>query len=360
MSPSAPPNPPRPAPKLRQVAAEAGVHFSTVSRALNPATRHLVAAPVAERVQAVAARLGYRVDAAASALRSGRSRLVGALVPGIANPVFAPILAGAAAALTEADHALLVADPGDDPARAAAFVAELASRRVDGMLLATAAREHDPAVAACLQRSLPVVLINRACARGTAVVPAVVPDDVAGMRLIVAHLSGLGHRRIGHLAGPATLSTGLLRRQGFEQAMAECGLHADGDAPIEVAEAFDRPAGRLAADRLLARPDRPTALACANDLLALGAYDACYAAGLRIPEDISVSGHNDMPLVDMITPGLTTVRIPHDAMGRQAAALLLETIRRGASSGITVLPPTLVVRGSTAPPGRRGASHERL
>ena len=340
--------PPPSPPGLKHVAAAAEVHASTASRALNPATRHLVAPAAAERVRAAAARLGYRPDAVAATLRTGRSRLVGALVPGIANPVFAPILAGAAAVLAQAEHALLLADPGDDPDRAAAFVAELAARRVDGLLLATAARAEDPALAACVARGMPAVLINRS----SGAAPSVVSDDRAGMVLAVEHLIGLGHRGIGHLAGPARLSTGLGRAEGFRDAMGRHGLPA-GEDGTEEAGAFTREAGAAAAARLLARWPRLTALACANDLLALGAYDACRRAGRRIPRDVSVTGHNDMPLVDAIEPPLTTVRIAHAEMGRVAARLLLALLSGERAEHRVVLRPELVVRAScgAATPG---------
>ncbi len=349
------PAPPAPGgrapPTLKRVAEAAGVHSSTVSRALNPATRHLVADAVAGRVLAEAARLGYRPDAAAASLRTGRSRLVGALVPGIANPVFAPILAGAAEALAARGYALLVADPGDDAARQLALVAEMAARRVDGVLLATAEREADPVVAWCAARGLPAVLVNRShCGDGgRSPAPAVVSDDAEGMRLAVEHLAGLGHRAIGHVAGPARLSTGLGRRRGFEAAMAGRGLDP---SAVEAAEAYTRAAGDAAARRLLERQPGLTALACANDLLALGAYDALAAAGLRVPGDFSVTGHNDMPLVDMVSPPLTTVRIGHAAMGSEAARLLLREIEEGgrAPARSVVLRPELVVRASTAAP----------
>jgi LacI family transcriptional regulator len=341
---------PAPAPTtLKQVAEAAGVHLSTVSRAINPQTRHMVAEPVAARVLAEAARLGYRPDAAAAALRTGRSRLVGALVPGIANPVFAPILAGAEAVLGARGYALLVADPGDNPARALALADEMASRRVDGLLLATAAEYDDPVVSRCLARGTPVVLINRTEAEPRA--PSVVSDDQEGMRLAVNHLAGLGHRRIGHLAGPPLLSTGDLRRRGFEAAMAAHGLDA---SAVEHVAAYTREVGAEAAKRLLARRSDLTALACANDLLALGAYDALAAVGRRVPQDVSVTGHNDMPMVDMVAPPLTTVRIGHAEMGREAAHLLLRALEDRAApparGTAVLLRPELVVRASTAPP----------
>ena len=119
---------------------------------------------------------------------------------------------------------------------------------------------------------------------------------------------------------------------------------------VEAATAYGRAEGEATASLLLARCPGVTALACANDLLALGAYDACRRAGLRIPAEVSVTGHNDMPLVDMIEPPLTTVRIPHEEMGRRAARLLLDRIHHGAEVGTTVLASVLVQRGSTAPP----------
>ncbi|MCR0980723.1 LacI family DNA-binding transcriptional regulator [Roseomonas populi] len=334
---------------LRDVAAEAGVHPSTASRALNPAMRYLVADPVAERVQEVAARLGYRPNAVALSLRTGRTRLIGALVPGIANPVFAPILAGAAEALSSVGYALMVADPGDDPGRAAEFVEQLAARSVDGLLLATASLHDDPALAACRARQIPAVLVNR----GSEGIPSVVADDRGGMGLAAEHLLGLGHRRIGHVAGPAQLSTGLLRAEGFERALRAHGVEAEPSLRV-VTAAYTREEGDRAAAVLIARNPDMTALACANDLLALGAYDACRRAGLRIPEEISVTGHNDMPMVDLIEPPLTTVRIPHGEMGAQAARLLLGLIGHGEEAGAVVLPSALVVRGSTAVPRSDG------
>ena len=131
--------------------------------------------------------------------------------------------------------------------------------------------------------------------------------------------------------------------------MAAAGLEAPA-ACIEAASAYSRAEGGAATARLLARCPRLTALACANDLLALGAYDALRAAGRRIPDDVSVTGHNDMPLVDMIEPPLTTVRIPHAEMGRRAALLLLECLRGGEGAGRVALAPDLMVRASTGRP----------
>lgn len=328
---------------LQDVADAAGVHRSTASRALNPATRHLVATDVAERIMTTARRLGYRRDALAASLRTGRSRLVGVVVPDIANPVFGPILRGVESGLASAGYSALLANAGQGAEEAARLVEELMERRVDGLILATA-RRNDPVLSACLAAGTPTVLVNRAEQMARA--SAVVSDDHAGLALAVRHLADLGHRRIGHIAGPLHLSTGALRRDGFVDALRALGLEPAG---IVEAQEYSREAGQAAAQRLLAAGD-VTALAAANDLLALGAYRACAERGLRVPQDVSIVGHNDMPLVDMVEPPLTTIRISHLCMGEEAARLILREIDQpGGAPERIVTPPELIVRGSSAP-----------
>ena len=325
---------------LKRLADALGVHASTVSRALDPRRRTLVAPDVAEKIRAAADRLGYRPDPIAASLRTRRSRLIGVLVPDIANPVFSPIIGGIAGALSRAGYALVMADAGVDGARQADMAERLIAQRVDGLILATASRD-DALVERCRVRRLPVVLVNRAADDDR--VPAIVSDDMAGMALVVEHLAALGHRRIGHIAGPAHLSTGHLRRRGFEAAM-----RAPADA-IETASAFTREAGEVAAAALPARHPDLTAIVAANDLLALGTYGAARARGLRCPADISITGHNDMPLVDLVDPPLTTVRIEHRAMGAHAAEAVLTMLDDGATRPESLrLAPSLVLRGSTA------------
>ncbi len=330
---------------LKHVAEAAGVHASTVSRALNPATRHMVVPEVAERVAKLAGSLGYRPNLMAAGLRTGRSQLIGALVPDIANTVFSPILSGASASLAAQGYSIIVADVGTNPARHLELANQLVARRIDGFILATVSRD-DPIVDFCLEQNLPAVLVNRAEERRR--LSAVVSDDTLGMQLAVDHLVALGHERIGHLAGPETISTGHLRRKGFYDAIALHGL-AVGNCPSEATEAYSREEGVRAGERLLAAAPDITAIVAANDLLALGAYDAAARRGRSVPGDLSIVGHNDMPLVDMVAPPLTTVRISHHEIGRVAADLLLQQLTgKEYSTRNIVLAPTLVVRGSTA------------
>ncbi len=331
-------------PTLEAVARAAGVHRSTAARALNPDTRSLISDEVVERVQQEARNLGYRRDAIAASLRTGRSKLVGVLLPDIDNPVFGPILAGIEAALSQRGYSVLVSNAGIDPERQAKAVEDLIVRRTDGLILATVSR-NDPVLTHCLESGVPTVLVNRAedLERAT----AVVPDDVVGMGLAVDHLAGLGHTKIGHLSGPADVSTGRLRTEGFETAMRRAGL--DPKAVVSAAS-YNRQAGKAATAELLDRYDI-TAIAASNDLLALGAYLCLRERGLRVPEDISVVGHNDMPLVDMTDPPLTTVRIGQFEMGARAAEILVLEIEGGPAEHRTYRTTSeLIVRSSTAPP----------
>jgi LacI family transcriptional regulator len=332
---------------LQQVADAAGVHRSTASRALNPETAGVISPDVVARIAETAQRLGYRRDMLAASLRTSRTRLVGMLVPDLANPVFAPILAGVEAALAEHRYAVLVAHAPND-ANALELLENLVARRAEGLILATA-HAHDPVLARCVELGLPTVLVNRADPDRR--LPAVTPDDREGMRLVVQHLVGLGHRRICHLAGPQDASTGLLRAEGFQSAMKEAGLPPGPAAP---AYAYTREAGQAAAERLLDTRRGPTAIVAANDLLALGAMRALSARGLSCPGDVSVTGHNDMPFVDMVQPPLTTIRILHDRIGREGARLLLERIASPDASPVQIsTSPELILRASTAtPPGR--------
>lgn len=330
---------------IADVARAAGVHASTVSRALNPATRGMVTAAVQARVLEAADSLGWRPSALAAGLRTRRSRTIGILVPDLVNPIFPPIVRAAEAALAAQGYATLVANTDNDPGREALLIERMATHLVDGLMLASVA-EGTQALALCARHAIPAVLINRGL-EGSGV-PTVVNDDRAGIALAVAHLVSLGHRRIAHLAGPPGVSTAIDRRQGFLAALAAAGL--DGaDAPVAEAAAYSASAGCVAMRSLLIGPYF-SAVVAANDMLCLGIYDALAEVGLKVGADISVTGFNDMPFVDRIAPPLTTVRIQHAAMGEQAATLLLADIAQPGSAAAQIrLAPELVVRDSTRP-----------
>jgi LacI family transcriptional regulator len=266
------------------------------------------------------------------------------LVPDIADPVFSPILGGITESLLAKGYSTVIADVGSDQDRQIELIEGLMARRVDGLVLATVSRK-DPVVDHCLRSGLPAVLVYRTESQPR--LSTVVSDDAGGMKLAVDHLVGLGHRRIAHVAGPQHLSTGFLRRRGFEAAAKVHGLRA-ADVISEVAGAYSRTEGKRVAGALLDARRDLTAIVAANDLLALGVYDALAARKLRCPADVSVVGHNDMPLVDMVSPPLTTVRISHREMGEEAAQMMLEELSgRGHRERAVTLTPTLVVRSSS-------------
>ena len=338
---------------IRDVAKAAGVHVSTVSRALNPAKRGLISDEVLKSVEATAARLGYRPNRAAAALRTGRTHTIGVLVPDITNPVFPPILQGIEAIAAARGYFVFVANVGD-PQLAQPILARMQAQQIDGLVMAIAMRD-DPLIDFIRDNGMHAVMVNRADESGR--LPAVVSDDRLAMKLAVDHLVALGHRRIAHLAGPQNVPTGVGRRQGVEQAMQDHGLAAP---QVVACEAYTRESGAQAMRSLLASGPPPEAVVCCNDLVALGAYDVLREAGLQVPEDISVTGHNDMPLVDMVDPPLTTIRLPHRELGWRAAEMLFDEIEgRALSASTVVLRPQLVVRVSTGPRIAKGLSRSR-
>lgn len=335
-------------PTIHDVARAVGVHPSTVSRVMNPGTRHMVTGDMARRVTEAARALGYHRNALAHSLRTRRSSTIGVVIPDITNPVFPPILRGVEDALAIAGYTAIIANTDGVPERAAMVLEHMLARRIDGLILATA-RRKDPVIDRCIAEDIPLVLINRTTGKDGPV-PSVVNDDAGGIGLTVAHLAGLGHRRIAHVAGPQDLSTGVERHRGFLAAMKRVGLKADAGL-IVVANAYSEREGQRAMLALLDRRKRFTAVVAANDLLAIGCYDGLIARGLACPRDISVTGFNDMPFVDKLSPPLTTVRIQHYEMGVQAAKILLERINEPGARRIDQrLEPSLVVRGSTARP----------
>jgi LacI family transcriptional regulator len=227
------------------------------------------------------------------------------------------------------------------------MVDALRARQVDGFILATAL-QHDPLVADIVGDRVPLVLVNRTCDQ--AGVFAVVPDDRRGVEQAVEHLVGLGHRAIGHVGGPQTMSTGLLRHRGFVEAAAARGITVPSRA-IAFAAGYSDDAGERAARELLSAWPECTAIVAGNDLIALGVYRVAAELGLACPDDVSVVGFNDMPFADRFDPPMTTIRFPVYDIGARAGELLLARLEDATTAPrTTVLPTSLVVRGSTAPP----------
>jgi LacI family transcriptional regulator len=336
---------------LKDVALRAGVHPATASRALNPETRILVSEDTARRVLDAAEELGYSPNPVARSLRTRRSHTIGVLIPDLNNPLFPPIVRGLEDRLAAAGYVALIGNTDSDDQRERIIFDQMRARHVDGLVLATARLRH-PLLAEASRAEIPVVLINRLAQDYS--FPSVTVDNERGVRMAVSHLAGLGHRRIAHIAGPQEMSTGLSRYRGFVTAMESSGLPVDYDLVV-FAKAFSVEEGlrctRLLLDQCAARPGQAgcTAIAAANDMLAVGCYSALDEAGLNCPEDMSVVGFNDMPFIDRLRPPLTTIRFPHYQVGTEAAQLLLERIaEHTAPVKILYLAPELIIRGSTA------------
>jgi LacI family transcriptional regulator len=337
---------PDPPVTLRDVAVRAGVHPATASRALNPETRILVSEDTARRVLDAAADLGYRPNPVARSLRTRRSHTIGVLIPDLNNPLFPPIVRGLEDRLATAGYVALIGNTDSDDERERMVFEQMRARHVDGLVVATA-RLHHPLLAEASRAEMPVVLINRLAQDYS--FPSVSVDNERGVRMAVAHLSALGHRRIAHIAGPQEMSTGLSRYRGFVTAMESARLQVDDDQ-IVFAKAFTVEEGLRCGRLLLERGTGCTAIAAGNDMLAVGCYAALDDAGLSCPDDISVVGFNDMPFIDRLRPPLTTIRFPHYQVGTEAAQLLLERIaEHGGPVKILYLAPELIIRGSTAP-----------
>ncbi|HEY7974506.1 MAG TPA: LacI family DNA-binding transcriptional regulator, partial [Ktedonobacterales bacterium] len=296
---------------LKQLSLLAGAHPSTVARVLHADPRQRVSAELRERILTLAREHDYRPNSVARSLRTKRTAVFGVLIPDIANPFFASVLRGMEDAAAERNYSIILTNTDDQPAREAHGLAMLRDRQVDGLLLATA-RLHDPAIEQLATEHTPFVLVNRHTEPITPNV--VVPDDYAGGVAAIEHLIELGHQRIAHISGSDDASTGYLRRQAYLDTLQRHGVdHFADQAALLVRGSFREAGGYAAMRTLLELAEPPTAVFAVNDLAALGAIHAISEAGLRVPQDISVIGFNDLFHASHMTPNLTTMQVPHRA-----------------------------------------------
>jgi LacI family transcriptional regulator len=334
-------------PTLKDIAAAANVHPSTASRALHAVEPGRIPPELVERVRRIAFELGYSRNTIAASLRTRRSRTIGVIVTDLTNTMFPPMLRGIEDRLDAEQYNAIVANTDFDPEKQRRAIEIFLDRRLDGIILATSRLEDTPALVQ-LRQKVPLVLMNRASGEG--LFPAVVAGAAEGIASALDHLHALGHRCVGHIAGPQDVSTGALRRQAFMTRAKQLGLRR-ADYPIVVAKSFSEDEGVRCGREILAAARRPTAILATNDWLAIGCMAAIREAGLKIPDDISVTGFNDMPFVDRLQTPLTTIRFDHHRMGYEAADQLLATITDSAHAAKTIImQPQLIVRASTAPP----------
>ncbi|MHA7778011.1 LacI family DNA-binding transcriptional regulator [Roseibium sp. M-1] len=332
---------------LKDVAHAAGVHTSTVSRALDHNASALVAREVSDRIKKLAKEMGYRPNRMAAGLRTSRSMSVGIMIPDITNMLFAPIVRGISSALEPAGYSSILVNTDNIPDQEKKMIEVLIERGVDGIINGATYRD-EPEIEELLESGPPFVTLNRRIEKSP--YPYVISDDEFGIQQVVAHLHDLGHRRICHLAGPQNLSTGKIRLETF---VAQCHLHGleHSADTYAIASAYNESEGERCVSQLLSSSPSFTAIVCANDRLALGAYTEIRRRGLVVPDDISVTGYNDHAILEMIPPRLTTVRVPKFDAGRVCGEVMLR-LMKGESLGAvgTILPVKLIVRDSTCPP----------
>ena len=339
---------------LKELAARAKVHPSTISRVVNQDPGLRIAAATRTRIEALLRETEYRPNGVARGLKLRQTMVLAVVIPDITNPFFGGLFRGIEDGAAPRGYQVLLCNTDGSPDRQRAHLHSLIARRVDGVILASSFLK-DPAVQWLRHQRIPYVLVNRFSDEGLD--PFVGSDDVTGSRLATQHLISLGHVRIGHLAGQPTVSTGVLRRRGFQAAMAEAGLPARPELQVE--SGFVEEGGIRGTERLLAMSQPPTAVFAVTDMVAVGVYTAARRMGLRVPEDIAVIGYNDIPLAGRLIPGLTTVHVPIHEFGSAAARVLLEQIETGhVTPRQVVYAPQLGVRGSTvAGADKRNVAH---
>lgn len=323
---------------IDDVAHAAGVSKSTVSRAHNREHRFF-RSPSAARIREVAASLGYQPNPTAASLRRQQTNTFGVLVPRLTDTVMALLYEEIAAACEKRGYHALVATSHDDPEQERDNARMLLARRVDGLILTTA-RTDGGYCQELLDRGVPHVLALRTFGDSA----AAVGDDRLGGYLATRHLIDLGHRRIALVAGPDYATSALGRRAGYEDALREAGLPID--PALILPSAFSMESGEEAGRRLLELHPRPTAVFAVNDNIAVGLLSAVQRAGVRIPEDLSVVGYNDIPLAARLPVPLTTVRVPFGAIAEAAVDLLID-IEAGVPGSTRRFAPTLIPRGTT-------------
>jgi len=336
---------------LEDVARAAGVHYSTVSRALDPATVRRVSVDTREHVQAVAKKMGYQPDMVASGLKRGRTKTVAVIAGDLGNPNIAPVLRGIANELEKAGLMSLISETQDDSDRLDRVLEHLMSRRVDAIIMTAARLQDAPRLRRLRRQGIPLVLAvqNVPGIR----LPAATNDDDLGGVLAAKHLLSLGHRRVAQLRGPMDINSCFLRARGFSKTIRAAGA-------VEIVVRSVAPKGSPEEGALLMRElldkkgARPTGIFVHHDLMAFGALTAAEERGLTAPRDLSIIGYHNLPHDDRIVPPLTSIRQPREELGRIAAEILVSMLTSpGRPPARRRIAPSLVVRKSTGPPPMR-------
>jgi LacI family repressor for deo operon, udp, cdd, tsx, nupC, and nupG len=332
---------------IQQVARTAGVSTATVSRTLsNP---DIVSEVTRRKVQSAVAALRYSPNAAARSLRTLRSGKLLVTVPDIANPFFSLIIQGIEDAAHREGYAVLLGDVGHDEEREERYALVLQRKEAEGLIFLGHRLPHSLRHLVS-QRGSTAPIVNGCEFSQRLGVPSVHIDNARAARDAMSHLYGLGHRRIGVITGPLVSP---LSRQRLNGVRSRAASERATQQLIVVQGDFSIPSGLTGAAELLTRKDRPTAIFCFNDEMAIGVFDHARKAGLRVPQDLSVIGFDDIRFSQYLAPALTTVSQPMLQIGQETVRLMLEILRgTGRRPKSVTLPHKLMVRDSTAKPPR--------
>jgi LacI family transcriptional regulator len=322
------------------IAREANVSQSTVSRVINNSPR--ISKATSKRVKEAMARLGYAPNAAARTLITGRSNLIGLVVSNITNPFYPEVIEAIVATAAEHGYNVILCNTQESRKLQTAYLELLIEHQVDGAILTSSLLDSEGLLEKVATDRIAVVMVNRTV--DGLRVDSVHTDNPGAGRLVARHLVDLGHRAIAFVGGLEATSTDSGRLAGFRTELDALGVALPDEYVVH--QEFTRSSGYELTKRLLTLPTRPTALFCADDLIALGAMDALFDAGLRVPEDISVVGVDDVQAASLRQVALTSVRQPTAEMGRRAVQLLLERMLGApdAEPIEIVLRPKLIVR----------------
>jgi len=334
---------------IEDVARAAGVSRQTVSRAIN--NQDEISPQTRARVLRVVDEMGYRPSGIARGLATRRTRTLGLVIPDVSNPFFSDVTRGAEHVAYAEGYNVFLCNTEEDPQRELAVLRSLEEKRVDGVVLCSS-RLDDDRLSKVVAHQSAVVLVNRRLElRGEENgVGVVMLDDESGGRLATQHLLDSGHRAVGFLAGPLASRSGRQRTAGYRAALEAAGLPYNVEWTRHCSPGVE--GGRAGADELLSAHPELSALFCYNDLVAVGALQACAHLQLQVPHDVAIVSFDDIPLAALVTPPLTTCRVPRYELGIKAMRLLLDQLGRdpngadGSMGGEIVLRPELVVRAS--------------
>ncbi|MEM7320537.1 MAG: LacI family DNA-binding transcriptional regulator [Pseudomonadota bacterium] len=332
---------------ILDVARAAQVSTATVSRVLsNP---ELVSKPTRKAVLEAIRATGYRVNQAARNLRMQRAGAVLILVPNLGKPFYSGILAGISEAFAGSDYAVLITDTESNPLQDATLAGYFLDGRIDGAISLDGGFSSE-ALQQCVRHGAGGRIVFLCEWVEGAAFPVISSDNAEGARLAIRHLNDLGHRKIAHVTGPDGNVLTTARREGMVEERTRLGLPALPEWIIR--GDFSLLSGHDAARRILAMSNRPTAVFCSADMVAFGLIAGLIAGGVRVPEDISVVGFDDIEMSGSFVPALTTIRQDRHRLGRRAAEVLLDRLANspGQDTNEAAIPVELVIRASTAPP----------